>query len=336
MVIANSALTLTSSTISFLSPAGTGTISVQVQTSNGLSNPCPFTYQVAPVSFTTTTVATMTTPSVLAWGPDGRLYVGNVNGVINIYTFDDNYVVTATQTVNTIAATGKTAILGLAFNPTDPPSPVKIYVSHSTLYQDGGGCPFTNGPTSLYLGTVSTLLGPGFGQATTLLSNLPASNHDHAVNGITFDDNGDINVNIGSNTNAGVADCAIGNVPESPLSAAIIKAPITKDWLQWCRHLPAYSGRAAGRRPDVGGYCGCGARRRRACLRAWAPQLAQRGVDHGVPSLCHGQRRKRRLWPSVHRAHHLCDLHGRAGQPPLCHPGEPWTKSCGEWLCLQE
>ena len=48
--------------------------------------------------------------------------------------------------------------------------------------------------------------------------NLPVSNHDHGVNGITFDNNGDLYVSVGGNTNAGVEHCNLGELPESPLT----------------------------------------------------------------------------------------------------------------------
>ena len=46
-----------------------------------------------------------------------------------------------------------------------------------------------------------------------LAENLPVSNYDHAVNGIVFDQNGDLLVNSGSNTNGGVeGKCRLGAV----------------------------------------------------------------------------------------------------------------------------
>jgi len=102
---------------------------------------------------------------------------------------------------------------------------VKIYVSHGALYANGGGC-FTG--SSIYWGQVSVLTGPDFVTATPLVTGLPVSNHDHAVNGMQFDNNGDLLISVGGNTNAGVTDCAIGGIPESPLSAAVIKVHLSK------------------------------------------------------------------------------------------------------------
>ena len=171
------------------------------------------------------TVGTLTSPTQAAWGPDGRLYVGSDQGNITIYTFSDDYTVTNVQTVTTIAGLSNKAILGLAFNPGDPPNPVKIYVGHARLYAEGGGS-FT-GPAP-YNGQISVLTGPNFLTVQPLITNLPVSNADHAINGITFNNEGDLLIANGGNTNAGIPGTLLGTLPESPLSAAILRARITK------------------------------------------------------------------------------------------------------------
>src|SRR5207248_3127200 len=205
-----------------------GTVTVNVQTPNGVSNSSVYTYVqgVVPINFTTpATVSTLTAPTQGAWGPDGRLYVGSDQGNITIYTFDDNYNVTNTQVVTTIAALPNKAILGLAFNPCDPPNPVKIYVGHAHLYAEGGGT-FT-GPAP-YNGQISVLTGPNFSLVQPIITNLPVSNHDHAINGMTFNAEGDLLFANGGNTNGGIPYINMGTLPESPLSGAILKARIAK------------------------------------------------------------------------------------------------------------
>ncbi len=227
--LSGSSLAVTSNAIQLVAPSGSaGTINVTVQTPNGTSNKASYTYVQGsvPVRFNApVSVATTTAPTQGAWGPDGRLYVGSDQGTITIYTFSENYTVTNTQVVNTIANLSNKSILGLAFNPAVSPSPVKIYVGHGQLYAEGGGT-FT-GPAP-YTGQISVLTGPNFATVQPLLTGLPVSNHDHSVNGITFDNNGDLLWSNGGNTNAGIPDPAIGNLPESPLSGAVLKAQITK------------------------------------------------------------------------------------------------------------
>lgn len=39
---------------------------------------------------------------------------------------------------------------------------------------------------------------------TTVVSNLPVSDHDHGINGLEFGDKGELYILVGGNTNAGV------------------------------------------------------------------------------------------------------------------------------------
>ncbi len=59
-----------------------------------------------------------------------------------------------------------------------------------------------------------------------LITGLPSSNHDHGVNGISFDNRGQLYVPIGGNTNAGVPNANVGGFDESPLSETILVAAI--------------------------------------------------------------------------------------------------------------
>ena len=223
------ALAISPTAVTIITPPGSGTAAVTIETPNGTSNAVTFTYGVGtvPVAFAAPqTVASPVNPTQAAWGPDGRLYVATVTGQIVIYTFDDNYTVTNTQLVSGVSGLTNPNVLGIAFNPFDPPSPARIYIAHSKLFANGGSC-FT-GP-SAYSSQVSRLDGPNFTTVTPVVTGLPASNHDHAVNGLTFDNTGGLLIAVGGNTNAGVAgDCDIGQLPESPLSAAILKANVSK------------------------------------------------------------------------------------------------------------
>jgi N-acetylneuraminic acid mutarotase/glucose/arabinose dehydrogenase len=221
-----SEFTVSPESISVIAPPGTETVSVVVQTPNGQSNSLSFTYLLgAPIQFATQIVATPAAPTQGAWGPDGRLYVGTLTGAIHAYTFDDSYTVIDVQTISAVSGLSNNHILGIAFNPFDPPTPVKIYVSHSELFANGGSC-FTG--TSAYSGQVSLVSGPSFSAVEPLVTGLPVSNHDHGINGLTFDNEGDLLIAVGGNTNAGVEHCNMGALPESPLSAAILKARISK------------------------------------------------------------------------------------------------------------
>ena len=215
--------------IDFIAPAGEGTIPITVQTPNGTSRTVFFAYDItgpAPINFALDPPISVSSPTHARWGPDGRLYVANIYGDIHVYTFDDNYNVTDHDVSTAIANTASPQILGMAFNPFDSPGgPVRIYVAHNLLFANGGSC-FTN--VSPYSGQVSVLEGPNFDTVQPLITGLPVSNHDHGINGMEFDNEGNLLIAVGGNSNAGVPDCDIGGVPESPLSAAIIKAYVTR------------------------------------------------------------------------------------------------------------
>ena len=188
---------------------------------------------VVPIKFTQKTIATDIDSSpyvgatVGAWGPDGRLYVGSYNGTIKVFSFDDDYNLIETEVIDTLEGESNPSILGIAFNPFDSSDNPQIYVSHSQLYANGGGA-FPETELSPYSGQISILSGANFANLDPLITGLPVSNHDHGVNDIIFDNKGDLYVAIGGNTNAGITNAKIGGIPESPFSAAILKAEITK------------------------------------------------------------------------------------------------------------
>jgi len=208
----------------FSPPGAAGPISVTIETPNGTSNIASFTYQSdgpVPVQFLQTGTVSMTEPTAAAWGPDGRLYVVNRLGRINAITYDDDYGVVGVDTYPGVFGLSNPEAMGIAFDPYDPPSPIRVYVAHTEMYAQGGGS--FSGP-SPYPGQVSVLEGPDFDTPIPLITQLPTSNHDHGVNGMLFDNNGDLLFSVGGNTNAGVKFHMIGDLPESPLSAAICKA----------------------------------------------------------------------------------------------------------------
>jgi hypothetical protein len=223
-----SSVNYTGTGITLVTPPGTGTETVSIETPNGTSNQVTYTYTTAvPIAFgAPQSVATPANPTRAAWGPDGRLYVTTIAGAIIAYTFDDNYSVTATQTLAGVSGLPNGTILGIAFNPLDPPNPVRVYIAHTSLFANGGTC-FT-GP-SPYPGQVSRLDGPDFSSVTPVVTGLPTSNYDHGVNGLVFENNGDLLIAQSGNTNAGVAgNCSLGQLPESPLSGAILRAHLSK------------------------------------------------------------------------------------------------------------
>ncbi|MCZ6596655.1 MAG: malectin domain-containing carbohydrate-binding protein [Planctomycetota bacterium] len=219
---------LTPSQIQFVSPAGSGVIDVTVTTPQGVSNLRTFTYDPdgpVPTNFVEAASPFVEDPTTGAWGPDGRFYVGTGNGWIHAFEFDEDYQVISETTFSGVSTLADHHILGITFNPFDAPDPVRIYVAHGELWVNGGTT-FT-GP-SPYTGKVSILAGPTFDSPLALITKLPTSNHDHGVNGLQFDNNGDLLICMGGNTNAGVKHPNSGDLPESPFSGAILKAETSR------------------------------------------------------------------------------------------------------------
>ena len=177
-------------------------------------------------------------PTTLALGPDGRLYVGQQNGLIHAFTLDTNHKVIDIEVIEAIynyptlnndgsPATGVTGrqVTGLYVDPdSDPEAPV-IYVAHSdpriganndalalTIDTDGG--------------VLSRLTGPDFNtpaQREDLVTGLPRSRENHAPNGIQIGKDGWLYLAIGGNTNYGAPSTYFSDLPEVNLSAAVVR-----------------------------------------------------------------------------------------------------------------
>ena len=212
-------------------PPGSGSIMVTVETPQGVTDPVQFNYSPTgpiPVRFTRLDSKAVSISAVTCaqWGPDGKLYVAVLDGSLRVLTYDDEWSITSIQYKPGVSGLTNRDTLGIAFNPFDTydpqdPTSIKLYVSHGEQYQNGGQC-FT-GP-SYFTGQISMLQGPNFDVPQALITQLPVSNHDHSVNGPFFDDNGDLLLCVGGNTNAGVQFCTLGGLPESPLSGSVIRA----------------------------------------------------------------------------------------------------------------
>ncbi|MAB79413.1 MAG: hypothetical protein CMJ89_08670, partial [Planctomycetes bacterium] len=217
-----------STQIVFVTPPGGGLIGVNVQTNQGTTPTRPFTYLLdgpVPIDFQLTHTFPLGSPTNAAWGPDGNLYVARLTGQVTAFEFDESYDIVSQTTYPGVSALSNHDLIGIAFSPYDPPDPVRLYLGHGEHYANGGTPPTKFSP---YSGQISTLDGPDFDTPVPLITGLPVSNHDHAINQIAFDNNGDLLICAGSATNAGVIHPNHGGLPESPLSAAILKAKTSK------------------------------------------------------------------------------------------------------------
>ena len=217
------------------SPPGSGSIAVTVETPNGVSDVRTFNYSPTgpiPVRFDllTSVEAVVNKATSAAWGPDGKLYVSSLTGSIHVITYGDDYSVLSNEFKVGVSNLTNRDTLGVVFNPYDvydpqDPSSIKLYVSHGEHFLNGGGA--FSGPSD-FAGQISVLSGPDFDSPVPLVTGLPQSNHDHAINGMFVDDNGDLLLCSGGNTNGGIKWPLSGDLPESPLSAALLKICISR------------------------------------------------------------------------------------------------------------
>ena len=174
-----------------------------------------------------------------AFGPDGRLYVATTNGEIFAYTLDDNNNVIATESIDVIDDLPNTingqpvpqSILGIAFDPTEIVAPGEtptIYASRSLLDQN------FSASENLFLNVISTIRSSNpnnsqtrFDTVENIITGLPVSGFDHGINSLEFTNEGELLINVGGNTNAGVLDGVFGSdAPESPFSGALLRAAV--------------------------------------------------------------------------------------------------------------
>ena len=153
--------------------------------------------------------ATISSPTSVASGPDGRLDVAG-RSEIRALTLDP-----ATQAVvdDELIASGLQDVMGIAFDPTTP-SPVKVYASHQNSSATRG-----------FWGVVSTFTAPGWTKED-IITGLPTGweTLNHITNGLDFDSAGTLFIAQGSSTDAGLTFDR--QWPETPLSAAILVADI--------------------------------------------------------------------------------------------------------------
>jgi N-acetylneuraminic acid mutarotase len=201
-------------------------------TGEGVSSP--------PVAFSKSSLAgeTSSRPTSLQFGPGGKLYVAQQNGVIKVYGVakngKDSYAVTSTQTITSIqsmpnrnddgtlnpSVTNRQVtgllVTGTAANPV-------IYVGSSDPRIGGGGSGTETG-LDTNSGIISRLTWNGSSwQKVDLVRGLPRSEENHSTNGLQLDPaTNTLYVAQGGNTNMGAPSHNFAKLPEYALSAAIL------------------------------------------------------------------------------------------------------------------
>ena len=191
-----------------------------------------------PIAFISQTITTRVTPTQLEFGPDGRLYVAELKGLIYAYTIERNnesgaYSIVDTEVVNLIQTipnhnddgspylsdernvTGMITA-GTAENPI-------LFVTSSDprlALPDDSDDPVADTNS----GILSRLTWTGSEWTKLdLVRSLPRSTHDHFANGMALDtESGILYLAQGGHTNMGAPSFSFGYLPEFALSAAIL------------------------------------------------------------------------------------------------------------------
>ena len=212
-------------------------ILLSLKTRKGESNALPFSYNKAapmPIKFKESfvtypngTIFPSKQFSSVALGPDMRYYFGSLDSHVHVVAIKH-----ASMTVDSVCKSvgmgmGRT-VAGVAFNPAD--TTLRVYISTNMFYwRNYYSIPDEQG---WHNGKVQTLIkgsskdGACLIHEKDLITGLPVSNHDHGVNSLIFDNDGNLYMQIGGSTNAGVSlpDDLVGGVKESELSSATIVA----------------------------------------------------------------------------------------------------------------
>jgi IPT/TIG domain/Malectin domain len=183
-VLTSGITVINSGTIQVQSPGPAIGVAVEVSvvTNRGESNSSMFTYVGStPIAFGETLLSGMISgPTSVSFGPDGKLYVGSVFGILARLTLNDAYdQVNGMKMVN-IAGDSKRAILGIAFDPLETPemgSDINVYISTSLIYTDYAQNSADNGIN----GKVQRVWGANLENIADVVTGLPVSRYDHGV-----------------------------------------------------------------------------------------------------------------------------------------------------------
>jgi hypothetical protein len=186
-------------------------------------------------------------PTSLQWGPDGRLYVAQQNGVIKAFTVEKDqageWSVVQTETIDLVhqianhnddgllnaSVTGR-QITGIVV--TEEAGNIVIYAGSSDPRIGGGGSG-ADKDLDTNSGIISRLeqtFGPegvGTWDKVDLVRGLPRSEENHSVNGLQLSTDGStLYVSVGGFTNAGSPSNNFAWSPEYALSAAVLSVDL--------------------------------------------------------------------------------------------------------------
>lgn len=210
---------------------------VQVETSRGISNPLHFSYTKhaqMPIKFKEMYLKKADGSNFeseqftsVAIGPDLRYYFGSLDTHVHVLAVSHTELIVQ-KSCKSKSVGHSRSITAVSFNPGD--RTVRAYISTNTFYWRNWN--IMSDEEGWHNGKIETLI-PGedptdenvcLVHEKDVVTGLPVSNHDHGVNSLVWDNDGNLYAQVGGTTNAGYSqpDDLVGGVPESVLSAATI------------------------------------------------------------------------------------------------------------------
>jgi N-acetylneuraminic acid mutarotase len=183
--------------------------------------------------------ATVSQPTAMVFGPDGRLYVTELMGKIHALTLNSARQVTSDQVITSL---GTRLTLGVAIDPASTAAQVILWVSHSDPNLSGpsstsgsGGAPANSSAIARI--TVDPTAKTATRASPDPVTGLPRSQGNHSINGLDWgppeaDGSRKLYIALGGNTGAGSPNMSpeslgeFGLREEQPLSAAILVADV--------------------------------------------------------------------------------------------------------------
>jgi large repetitive protein len=185
-----------------------------------------------PIAFSSQTITTRSLPTQLEFGPDGRLYIAQLKGLIFAFTIERNdktrdYSIVDTEVINLIQTIPNHNDDGTSYssNQRNVTGMITAGTANNPVLYVTSSDPRVEDPDiDTNSGILSRLTWTGSEWTKLdLVRSLPRSAHDHFPNGLALDaDNGILYLAQGGNTNMGAPSTNLGFVPEYALSAAIL------------------------------------------------------------------------------------------------------------------
>lgn len=169
-----------STTIVALSPFSGVSVPAAVSIINpaGESNSRSFTYlSTIPIRFSFSKLLDMEDPTAVAFGPDSKLYVGNLKGQLGKYTLNDSFDTVLISVITTINP--NRGIHGITFDPLEDANTLNptIYIATSDIFHNEA----RNSIGDAVNGKIQTVQGANLDVVTDIVTGLPVSGLDHSV-----------------------------------------------------------------------------------------------------------------------------------------------------------